>query len=1220
MRLVAAVFIVLFVSTNLLANPQPYTILVKPDGTGMAPNIQAAVIMAGDWDIIGLTSGVYSGPGNVNVDFMGKKITIWSLAFNPDSCIIDCQGWARGFIFHTGEDQLSVLEGVTVMNGYAPGTNPPLDFGGAVSSYYSGPTIRNCKFVNNTTSGGSEGGALFMWESTAIVENCYFESNTAGTGGAVRCDNNSDVSFTQCTFLGNPGSAVHSWFSDVEMTNCTFSGNTGGQGGGFSAQFGNVSLWSCRFLDNSGGDGGAVWLSDVNNASLTQCEFSGNMSGGYGGAVFGFLLGVSTVDRCTFWNNSAANGGAIFIYDSSLSLTGSTLSHNSATGAGGGMYCGFESIAPHAVNVDNTIIAFSTQGEGVKYQKLGPLGDITLSCSDIFGNAGGDWIDSLAVHEGVNGNISRDPYFCDPLAGDLHVTTSSPCVAFSPPDESCDQIGAWPAGCVAGVVVTPPYVVTNCSENDSFSVFYDTTGTSGLPDNIRGYDVVFEIDPAVAVVTDVIEKEFLKRSGLTLFDHEDHGDGTHTVTCVLLGGGGGVTGTDSLFLVRISPVAEGLKIVSLTNVMVRDADNQPILVAGGQGVFQVDCTKPWMDPVVEAEDQYTNVPPSFATFTFHDDVNLDWAVYQIDAAGWDTLFSAVDDTVWSAPGFTIPQVQFDALSEGSHTIDFLVTDDAGNDSLTTWGFIVDRLTPWMDAIVEPEEQYYNTPPTFAVFRFHDESDLERAEYRFDGSGGWTAIFADTSTTDWIGDGYVMPDFGLLSEGPHTVEFRVWDDAGNNSPTYGWRFIKDTAAPDPPTNFLALPGHKKVHLSWDNPVGDTTLAGVIIRRSGWGDYPEFGTAVPSYPANEAGGDSVKVVLAPMDSTTEAITLRDIYYYAAFSYDWAGNVAAYDDDAADRSTNYWLGDVDSLGFSEGVVNVLDLVVFSGAFGEADGGPGWVAECDFGPTDDWSRLGVPEPDDVIDFEDLMIFSMNYENVSPSLIGPALVVENTGELRERVSFRLESSYDGSETTVRVTMENEAKSLKGVRLVIDYGMTAELREVKAGELLSSRDFFGARPAQPGLVVVSIAALGTGRTIQGSGTVAQLIVRNGLEHPRVTLERIDLRNVYNEREQIEVQEGDTETQYIPTVTALLQNHPNPFNPVTTIPYDVATPGHITLRIYDVSGRLVRTLQDGHKGIGRYHVDWEGRNDAGTSVSTGIYFYRLTAPGFEPVTRKMMLLK
>ncbi len=95
---------------------------------------------------------------------------------------------------------------------------------------------------------------------------------------------------------------------------------------------------------------------------------------------------------------------------------------------------------------------------------------------------------------------------------------------------------------------------------------------------------------------------------------------------------------------------------------------------------------------------------------------------------------------------------------------------------------------------------------------------------------------------------------------------------------------------------------------------------------------------------------------------------------------------------------------------------------------------------------------------------------------------------------------------------------------------------------------------------------------------------------------------------------------IPSRYALYQNVPNPFNPSTVIRYDVPAGGGIVkLSIYDVTGRLIKTLVNEYNNAGRKRATWDGRNDDGTSVASGIYFYRMQAANFT-ATRKMLFLK
>ena len=100
--------------------------------------------------------------------------------------------------------------------------------------------------------------------------------------------------------------------------------------------------------------------------------------------------------------------------------------------------------------------------------------------------------------------------------------------------------------------------------------------------------------------------------------------------------------------------------------------------------------------------------------------------------------------------------------------------------------------------------------------------------------------------------------------------------------------------------------------------------------------------------------------------------------------------------------------------------------------------------------------------------------------------------------------------------------------------------------------------------------------------------------------------------------------YVPEETALLPNYPNPFNPETWIPYQLATPAEVTVAIHAADGRLARTLALGYQAAGVYKrrsraVYWDGRNAQGEPVASGVYFYTFSAGDFT-ATRKMVIMK
>ena len=99
---------------------------------------------------------------------------------------------------------------------------------------------------------------------------------------------------------------------------------------------------------------------------------------------------------------------------------------------------------------------------------------------------------------------------------------------------------------------------------------------------------------------------------------------------------------------------------------------------------------------------------------------------------------------------------------------------------------------------------------------------------------------------------------------------------------------------------------------------------------------------------------------------------------------------------------------------------------------------------------------------------------------------------------------------------------------------------------------------------------------------------------------------------------------IPAETQLLANYPNPFNPETWIPYQLAEDAFVTLTIYDTAGRVVRTLDVGHRVAAVYEsrpkaAYWDGRNEVGEPVASGVFFYQLSTGDFS-ATRKMLIVK
>jgi len=101
--------------------------------------------------------------------------------------------------------------------------------------------------------------------------------------------------------------------------------------------------------------------------------------------------------------------------------------------------------------------------------------------------------------------------------------------------------------------------------------------------------------------------------------------------------------------------------------------------------------------------------------------------------------------------------------------------------------------------------------------------------------------------------------------------------------------------------------------------------------------------------------------------------------------------------------------------------------------------------------------------------------------------------------------------------------------------------------------------------------------------------------------------------------GVTYPNLMPTEYSLSQNFPNPFNPTTQIRFTLPQMTKVELKVYDILGREVKTLLTGEQPAGMHTIEWDGRNNYGTQVSSGVYIYRLNA-GKYVQSKKMLMLK
>ena len=418
---------------------------------------------------------------------------------------------------------------------------------------------------------------------------------------------------------------------------------------------------------------------------------------------------------------------------------------------------------------------------------------------------------------------------------------------------------------------------------------------------------------------------------------------------------------------------------------------------------------------------------------------------------------------------------------------------------------------------------------------------------------------------------------------------------------------DCTPPAPVTGITAAPGHNKIDVSWTHDGTDVDNYRVFAGL--WHDgtvgssaYPEYddnpSDMTPIRPADHAAALADDAWSGPtaVSSATEwthGISDRGVYYYEVFAVDEAGNASP--PAADDRATNYWLGDMNA----DGVVDAVnDISVLGAAFGTFQGHGLYNPLCDVGPTDDWSRLGIPLTDDFVNFEDLMIFSLNFGVVSAA------------KAEAPVATAIELAWVEAEDGRMALRLVSGEGLKGLNLKANTPVDG----VVAGLLLDQQSEPTFLKNVGEKLDVSVAVMGVGVGFSGTG---DLLIVSAAAPIDVEDLVIVARSIDNS--DIEYTLDKASGVLAPRVFALHPNYPNPFNPMTKISFSLPEAQPVRLNVYGVDGRKVATLIDETREAGLHVITWTGRDDAGRPVPSGTYFLRIDAGPYSR-SQKMMLLK
>ena len=310
--------------------------------------------------------------------------------------------------------------------------------------------------------------------------------------------------------------------------------------------------------------------------------------------------------------------------------------------------------------------------------------------------------------------------------------------------------------------------------------------------------------------------------------------------------------------------------------------------------------------------------------------------------------------------------------------------------------------------------------------------------------------------------------------------------------------------------------------------------------------------------------------------------------------------------------------------GSIGFNDLAIFADAW---NSDPQDIGK-EIGPATGSVPDLIVQPDNVLDFEDLVVFLQMWTWSEKNALG-----KTTEELFAQESlpddkflYLTEPSFRGDGVTLLKLKSREGVELQASRIWIEYDpeefgnfsiMKSPVLSADGEQVIFLDDY----DSKSGRAEINMARL-RNRQAKELSVVDELLVisfktrdvRNGI----VSIS-YDLRGSSNVSLASGVNEQEIRDLILPREFSLSQNYPNPFNPITTINYSIPTQSRVKLQIYNLLGQVVTTLVDADKNPGYYEAIWNGTNQSGKSVSSGLYFYSLRAGQFSD-TKKMVILK
>ncbi len=302
-------------------------------------------------------------------------------------------------------------------------------------------------------------------------------------------------------------------------------------------------------------------------------------------------------------------------------------------------------------------------------------------------------------------------------------------------------------------------------------------------------------------------------------------------------------------------------------------------------------------------------------------------------------------------------------------------------------------------------------------------------------------------------------------------------------------------------------------------------------------------------------------------------------------------------------------------DGDVDIIDIQLVAARWNTQVGDP------EYAPNYDVDNEGQGDGDiDIIDIQ-LVASWWNKLTAQESVLSKQIQPGNSNDL----SLNYLTIFEDEVHILEITVEN-AVDLAGFQFDLIATPGVDIQSVQLGDFLvktgNQASVLGPKTTDSGdRMVVGAFSYGSNSGASGSGKLVRIAFAG--EPGSISLENFKFADHHGNP--ISQAYGNFELgqtlafERLPEDFALEQNYPNPFNPETEIKYQIAHAGQVVLKVYNLVGKEIRTLVNEEQNAGYYQAGWDGRNDMGEKVASGIYIYRL-ATGYFTQSKKMTLLK